>query len=75
VVEVISPNGRYSEVEDKVTTWLAHGARLVLVVNPRWRTVLVHRPSAPPRHLTEQDAIDGEAVVPGWRLPVREVFT
>lgn len=75
VVEVISPNDRYSEVDDKVGAWLAHGARMVLVVNPRWRTVLVHRLGVPPRLLSEQDAIDGEDVVPGWQLPVREIFT
>jgi Uma2 family endonuclease len=74
VVEVISPNDRYSEVDEKVDTWLAHGTRMVLVVNPRWRTLLVHRPGKPPRLLTEQDALDGEDVVPDWRLTVREVF-
>jgi Uma2 family endonuclease len=75
VVEIISPNDRYSEVDDKVAEWLAHGARLVLAVNPRWRTVLVYRPGQPPLHLTEHDTLDGEDVVPGWRLPVREIFT
>jgi Uma2 family endonuclease len=75
VVEVISPHDRYSEVDDKVATWLAHGAQMVLVVNPRWRTVLVHRPGEPPRLLTESETLDGNDVVPGWKLPVREIFT
>lgn len=75
VVEVISPNDRYTEVDDKVADWLAHGARMVLVVNPRWRTVLVHRPGAPPRPLSENDTLDGEDVVAGWQLPVREIFS
>jgi Uma2 family endonuclease len=74
VVEVISPNDLYSEVDDKVDTWLAHGTRMVLVVNPRRRTLLVHRPGKPPRLLTEQDTLDGEDVVPEWRLTVREIF-
>jgi Uma2 family endonuclease len=75
VVEVISPHDRYSEVDDKVATWLAHGAQMVLVVNPRWRTVLVHRPGEPPRLLTESETLDGNGVVPGWKLPVGEIFT
>jgi len=74
-VEVISPHDRYSEVDEKVATWLTHGTRIVLVVNPRWRTVLVHRLDQPPRLLTEQDTVDGEDVVPGWQLPVRDVFS
>jgi Uma2 family endonuclease len=73
-VEVISPHDRYSEVDEKVATWLAHGTRIVLVVNPRWRTVLVHRLDQPPRLLTEEDTVDGEDVVPGWRLQVRDIF-
>ncbi len=75
VVEGISPNDRYSEVDEKVATWLMHGAQMVLVVNPRWRTALVHRPGQPPTLLTEQDVLDGGDVVPGWQLPVREIFT
>ena len=43
--EVVSPNDLYIEVDEKVATWLAHGARMVLVLNPRWRTVAVHRPA------------------------------
>jgi Uma2 family endonuclease len=74
-VEVISPHDRYSEVDEKVATWLAHGTRIVLVVNPRWRTVLVHRLDQPPRLLTEEDTVDGEDVVPGWRLSVRDIFS
>jgi len=73
-VEVISPSDLYTEVEDKVAEWLAHGTRMVLVVNPRRRTVAVHRPGAPVRQLTSDDTIDGEDVVPGWTLPVRELF-
>lgn len=72
--EVISPGDLYSEVEGKVVTWLAHGVRMVLVLTPRRRTVSVHRPDADVRHLTEDDTHDGEAVVPGWRVPVRGLF-
>jgi len=46
----------------------------VFVVNPRRRTVAVHRPGAPTRLLTENDTLDGEDVVPGWTLPVQALF-
>jgi Uma2 family endonuclease len=75
VVEVISPNDRYTEVDDKIAEWLTHGARMVLAVNPRWRTVTIYRPGQPPRLLSGGDTLDGEDVVPGWRLPVREIFS
>ena len=73
-VQVISPNDLYTEVDEKVATWLAHGARMVLVLNPRRRTVAVHRPGTDVRHLTVDDVLDGEDVVPGWTVPVRELF-
>ena len=73
-VEVISPNDLYTEVDEKIAEWLAHGTQMVLVVNPRRRVVVVHRPDAPPRTLTEQDVLSGEDVLPGWSLPVRDLF-
>jgi Uma2 family endonuclease len=73
-VEVISPNDLYTEVDEKVAEWLEHGTRLVFVVNPRRRTVAVHRPGRDVRILGVDDVLDGEDVVPGWTLPVRELF-
>jgi Uma2 family endonuclease len=64
-IEVISPNDLYTEVEEKVAQWLEHGTRLVFVVNPRRRTVAVHRPGQPVRILGLDDVLDGEDVVPG----------
>jgi Uma2 family endonuclease len=73
-VEVVSPHDRYTEVDAKVVEWLTHGTRMVLVVNPRRRVVAVHRPHRAVRELTESDVLDGEDVVPGWTLAVREIF-
>lgn len=73
-VEVILPNDSYTEVAEKVDTWLAHGTRMVLVVDPRRRTIAVHRSPTAVRHLTSADTLDGEDVVPGWEVSVRDVF-
>ena len=73
-VEIISPNDLYTEVEEKVATWLAHGARMVIVVNPRHRTVAVHRSPTDVRHLTIGDTLDAEDVLAGWTVPVWELF-
>src|SRR2546427_815931 len=34
-VEVVSPSDLYTDVEEKVAEWLEHGARMVVVLNPR----------------------------------------
>ena len=74
VVEVISPNDRYTEVEEKVAEWLAAGTRMVIVVNPRNRTVRVYRSLTDSDLLTETDTLDGGDVVPGWQMPVADIF-
>jgi Uma2 family endonuclease len=72
--EVVSPNDRPAEVAEKVATWLAHGTRMVIVLDPFRRTVAVHRSFTEVRYLTADEVLDGGDVVPGWRVPVRELF-
>jgi Uma2 family endonuclease len=73
-VEILSPGSRWSEVEEKVADYLASGARLVWLVDPREGRVVVRYPDRPPAVLTEIDTIDGEDVVPGFTLPVAELL-
>ncbi|MGE3272323.1 MAG: Uma2 family endonuclease [Chloroflexota bacterium] len=73
-IEVVSPNDRYTEVAEKVAEWLEYGARLVFVVDARRQTVWVHRPGRSVDVLGLDDVLSGEDVVPGWTLPVRELF-
>ena len=73
-VEVISPHDRYTEVAEKVADWLAAGVQLLILVEPRRRSVTRHAPGQPPVTLTEQDTLDGSPVLPGWQLPVRDLF-
>ena len=72
-VEVVSPSDRLTEVTDKVAEWLAAGTRMVVVVNPRNHTVQSHTLDGV-TELTEADTLDGGDVVPGWRLPVADIF-
>ncbi|MYE54328.1 MAG: Uma2 family endonuclease [Chloroflexi bacterium] len=73
VVEVISPNDRYTEVREKVNDWLSAGTEMAIVVNPRSRTVQTHTSDGVIK-LTESDTLDGGDVVPGWRIPVADIF-
>lgn len=73
-VEVLSPDDRYSSVREKVALWIQAGARMVIVVDPRRRIVEVHSPGPVLHELTEHDTIDGAEVVPGWSLPVVQLF-
>ena len=75
-VEVVSPNDRYSEVLDNALDWLEAGCRMVLVADPEPRRATVYRSREDIRVLTAEagDAVDGADVVPGWRVPLTEIF-
>jgi Uma2 family endonuclease len=73
-VEVVSPNDEPGEVADKVAFFLAHGVPLVWVAYLATRQVAVHRPGQEPRVLGVGDALEGEEVVAGFRLPVADIF-
>lgn len=73
-VEVVSPNDSYHEVEEKVMEWLDAGSRMVVVVNPLKHTVTVFRSLTDVTVLTESDTLDGGGVVPGWQLPISQIF-
>jgi hypothetical protein len=47
---------------------------MVLVADPERRTATVYRSLQEIRILTGRDAIDGADVVPGWRLPLADIF-
>ena len=73
-VEVISPSDTYTEVEEKVTLWLQHGTRMIVVVNPRRRSVTVYRPDRPTLFLSGQEELSGDNVVRGWTIRVQDLF-
>ena len=74
VVEIVARDDLYLDVMDKVAEWLEHGTQLVFVVDPKSRTVAIHRPGPWFRRLGLSGVLDGEDVVPGWRLTVRDLF-
>jgi len=73
-VEVLSPDDRAGEVLAKVRDWLQSGCRRVWVVDPRTRTVSVYRSASEIVVLSESDTLTDEELLPGFRLPVAEIF-
>jgi len=73
-VEVLSPNDRMGEVDEKIQAWLAAGARLVWVVDPQLRTVTSYRSTADVTSHTVADQLSGGDVVQGFRCGVAEIF-
>ena len=73
-IEVVSQSDGQAYADDKVADWLDAGTLAVIVVDPRRRTVKVHRSPTEAVVLTDEDALTVEDAVPGWKLPVRDIF-
>jgi len=72
--EVVSPNETYEQTEEKVVDFLGAGVRLLWVVSPEAKTVLVRRPNKTCTALDVSDTLSGEDVLPGFTCPVAELF-
>lgn len=73
-VEIVSPDDSRRKVAEKAAEYLAAGARAVWVVDPRHRTVTVHRPGHPSVTLGLDETLNGDPYLPGLRLPVADLF-
>ena len=76
VVEVISPNDYAKNVNQKLAEWLAAGAKLVWVIDPDAKTVQGYFSARPnsPGLWREGDTLPGEPVLPGFSVPVADLF-
>jgi Uma2 family endonuclease len=72
-VEVLAPSNTPDEIAIKVDNYLRAGV-VVWVVNPDAERVTVHRPDAPPQTYGINDTLDGSSALPGFTLPVRDIF-
>src|SRR5579871_4601196 len=71
-VEILSPDDRRPDVDDKIRTYLQAGASLVIVVDPERRLVELHDSHAT-GSADETGAIEHRAL-PGFRYSVRALF-
>jgi Uma2 family endonuclease len=73
-VEVISKGNTRAEMERKLREYLASGARLVWFIYPKTRTARVYTTPGRSALLKDGGVLDGGAVLPGFALPLRELF-
>jgi Uma2 family endonuclease len=71
-VEILSPDDRRIDVDDKVDVYLRAGSTLVVVVDPRRRVVELHDTSGT-TYVDEGASIE-HAALPGFYYSVRDLF-
>jgi Uma2 family endonuclease len=73
-VEVLSKGNTKAEMKRKLREYFEAGVRLVWLIDPKLRTVLVHTSPKASTKLVEGQALDGGDVLPGFALPLAELF-
>lgn len=73
-VEIVSPSNRAADIQAKVLEYLEAGTRLVWVVYPETRTVVVHESTGSARVIDEDDVLTGDDVIPGLEILVARLF-
>lgn len=72
-IEIQSPDQDDAVMSKTADYYLAHGARMVLLVYPN-RKIVEKLPGGALRLHTLDDVIDLDPVIPGLTIPVREIF-
>jgi Uma2 family endonuclease len=73
-VEVLSPSDRTSEVVAKLAMYQEAGVPLIWLVDPDNETVTVIAAGQPTRVVKQGDTLDGGDILPGFSVPVAEIF-
>lgn len=81
IVGVLSPDDTglsqgesWSEVNEKLDEYFAVGVQVVWVADPGRRQFHVYQSPTELERLTEEDTLTGDPVLPGFSIPVAELF-
>ncbi len=74
MVEVVSPNDLIEEVMTKLGEYFLAGAEQVWIAYPNNSTIQIFDSPTVSRWLTGDDAIENIPFLPGFRLPLRDLF-
>lgn len=73
-VEVVSPSNTQQEVLDKIQDYFQADVTLVWVIYPQHRQVYAYASPKDVQVLDRQDTLNGGEVIPGFELPLVELF-
>jgi Uma2 family endonuclease len=74
VIEVQSPDDSIQKMREKAQYYLANGTLLVWLVYPKKRVIEVYHANGDIQILVEGDMLTGGDMLPGFSMPVSEVF-
>ena len=72
--EVLSKSNTKAEMKRKLREYFRAGVRLVWLIDPPTRTAEVYHAAEKPTHVPSDGVLVGEEVLPGFELPLEELF-
>lgn len=73
-VDVAAPSDRLVAVENKINAYFRQGVQAVWLVNSCNVYVNIYMPGGRAERLTIDEMLDGGALIPGFVLPLRDLF-
>lgn len=73
-VEVLSPTDAQANILERLTEYFSGGTRLMWVIDPEARRATIYRSLTDVREVGADEALDGEDVIPGFRLRLSELL-
>ena len=74
IVEILSPDDRWSDVTQKLREYFAVGVKLVWVADPEARVVYAYRSLTDVREFSLADTLTGDEILPEFSAPVAALF-
>jgi Uma2 family endonuclease len=74
VIELRSPSDSLSDLEQKMSDWLANGAELAWLIDPQRKLVVIYRPGRQPETLLQPDFLRGEEPILGFSLKMHRFW-
>ena len=74
IVEVMSPDDRWVDIDEKLRDYFSIGVRLVWVANPSHQVIYAYRSPTEIREYKATDSLSGDDVLPGFDVPVVQLF-
>jgi Uma2 family endonuclease len=73
-IEIDLTSGKKPGGQQRIVDYLEAGVRLVWAIDPHSRTAVAYHADGSARLVRADDVLDGEDIVPGFRLPLAELF-
>lgn len=74
-IEIVSPNDKAYEVDEKIGDYRSAGVKLTWIINPKMRVMRVYRADGTVSELASDSAmVTGEPVLSGFSMPLRDLL-